>query len=75
MPKITEIIPGDMPDWAKDAFKEGRFFNVACKAMNALEEIREIYTGMDGFLPKTTKEIYQDRIIRKMYDSVKKISD
>ncbi|PUB87054.1 MAG: hypothetical protein DBP02_02075 [gamma proteobacterium symbiont of Ctena orbiculata] len=67
MPKVTEIVPDDMPDWAKKAFDDGQFFNKACKAMNSLEEIREIYAGMDGFIPKTAPEAYQERIIRQMY--------
>ena len=37
MTKITEIIPDDMPDWAKTAMEKGQFFNVAI--MRA-EEIR-----------------------------------
>ena len=33
----------------------------------ALEEIREIYAGMDGFIPETCPEGYQQRIIKQMY--------
>ncbi len=33
----------------------------------ALEEIREIYAGMDGFITETAPEAYQEMIIRKMY--------
>ena len=39
MNKITEIIPDEIPDWAKKAMDEGQFFNIACNIMNALEEI------------------------------------
>jgi hypothetical protein len=35
----------------------------------ALEEIQEIYAGMDGFVPETAPEGYQQRIIRKMYEA------
>jgi len=34
-----------------------------------LEEIREIYAGMDGFVPKTAPEAYQQKIIEDMYKS------
>lgn len=37
------------------------------KAIKACNEIREIYTGMDGFIPETCPEGYQQRIIKKMY--------
>ncbi len=67
MPKITEIIPDDMPEWVKRAFNEGQFFNIACKAMSSLEEIREIYAGMDGFVAETAPEAYQQKIIMDMY--------
>ena len=33
----------------------------------ALEEIREAYAGMDGFIPETCPEGYQQRIIKQMY--------
>lgn len=72
MPHITEIVPSDMPDWAKQAFDGGQFFNVACNAMRALEEIREIYAGMDGFKAETAPEAYQQKIIRDMYDAAMK---
>ena len=31
MDELTEIIPEDMPAWAKDAMDRGQFFNEACK--------------------------------------------
>ena len=34
MKKITEIIPNDMPDWAREAMANGQFFNVACENIN-----------------------------------------
>lgn len=34
---------------------------------NALSEIREIYAGMDGFIPETAPESYQQRVIKQMY--------
>jgi len=34
-----------------------------------LHEVREIYTGMDGFVPKTAAEGYALRIILNMYDA------
>jgi hypothetical protein len=33
-----------------------------------LREIREIYTGMDGFIAETAPESYQQRIIKLMYE-------
>lgn len=37
MGTLTEIIPEDMPEWAKDAMDRGQFFNEACKRVNADE--------------------------------------
>ena len=37
------------------------------RMQQALEEIREIYAGMDGFIPETCPEGYQQRIIKQMY--------
>ena len=34
----------------------------------ALEEIREVYAGMDGFVPETCPEGYQQRLLKRMYD-------
>lgn len=34
----------------------------------ALREIIEIYAGMDGFIPETAPEGYQQRIIKQMFD-------
>lgn len=34
----------------------------------SLEEIREIYAGMDGFVPETCPEGYQQRLLKQMYD-------
>ena len=34
----------------------------------ALEEIREVYTGSDGFIPETAPEAYQQRLLKQMYD-------
>lgn len=33
----------------------------------ALQEIIEIYAGMDGFVAETAPEAYQERIIEQMY--------
>ena len=35
---------------------------------SALEELREIYAGMDGFIPETCPEGYQQKIIKDLYD-------
>jgi hypothetical protein len=37
------------------------------EALMALKEIREIYAGMEGFIPETCPEGYQQRIIKQMY--------
>jgi len=36
-----------------------------------LHEVREIYAGMEGFIPETAPEGYCLRIIRQMYDAAK----
>lgn len=38
---------------------------------DALEEIREIYADMDGFIPETAPEGYQQRIIKQMWEVTK----
>jgi len=40
MPKITEIIPNDIPDWAQKAMEEGQFFNVAINLVEKLKIIQ-----------------------------------
>ena len=37
----------------------------------ALEEIVEIYAGMEGFIAETAPEGYQQRIIEQMYNAAK----
>jgi len=37
----------------------------------ALEEIAEIYAGMEGFIAETAPEGYQQRIIEQMYNAAK----
>ena len=39
------------------------------------KEIIEIYAGMEGFVPETAPEAYQERIIKQMYDCAKKTND
>ena len=36
--------------------------------LQALEEIREIYAGMDGFIPETAPEAYQQTKLKQMYE-------
>ena len=75
MPHITEMIPKDMPEWAKDAIEDGQFFNVAAKAMNELDVLRaamrdiyEVWAGSDAFHAETCSEDYQQRLIKEMTD-------
>jgi len=35
---ITEIIPDDLPEWAKEAFDDGQFFKVVCERIKQLEQ-------------------------------------
>lgn len=47
--KITEIIPKDLPDWAKESFETGQFFRVAIEKVAALEvEIDELKWMREG---------------------------
>jgi hypothetical protein len=39
------------------------------EAQAKLSEIREIYTGMEGFIPQTAPEAYQQRVLKQMYDA------
>lgn len=34
----------------------------------ALEEIREIYAGIEGFIPLTAPEGYQQHVLKQIYD-------
>jgi len=36
MPKITEMIPADYPEWAQKAMDEGQFFRLAVEKVEAL---------------------------------------
>jgi uncharacterized protein (UPF0335 family) len=36
-----------------------------------IHEAKEIYTGMDGFIPETAPEGYQQRIMRQLYEALK----
>lgn len=51
MATITEIIPEDMPDWAKKAMDEGQFFNVCCEKFKQLDS-----SGNSESLPLSADE-------------------
>jgi len=38
------------------------------RAMQAIEEIREEYIGMDGFIPETAPEEYLQSVLRRIYN-------
>lgn len=40
------------------------------KAEKAIHEAKEVYVGMDGFVPETAPEGYQQRILREMYKAL-----
>lgn len=40
--------------------------------VKALEEIREIYAGMDGFYPLTAPEAYQDKKLKEIWELARK---
>ena len=40
MNKITEIIPDDIPEWARLAIDEGRFFKAACERVAKTQKLR-----------------------------------
>lgn len=44
--RIVEIIPEDLPCWAKKAMEEAQFFKVAADAMIELVELRGKYTEL-----------------------------
>jgi hypothetical protein len=39
MQKITEMVPENMPNWAKDAFDKGQFFYIACDRVEKYEKV------------------------------------
>ena len=45
LPKITEIIPDDMPEWALEAFWTGQFFRVCVEKVETLQaRVKELET-------------------------------
>lgn len=54
---ITEIIPSDMPEWARTAMKEGRFFSVALGMVAGFEE--EVVECMDCGKSSHRAEYYE----------------
>jgi len=40
--------------------------------LEALKEIREIYAGMEGFIPETAPEGYCQHIIKQMYEAAQR---
>jgi len=43
MDTITEIIPDDLPEWAKKAMDEGQFFNVVSEKIKEADFYRDFY--------------------------------
>lgn len=54
MNKITEIIPDDLPDWAKQAMDNGQFFKTACDRIKQLEQPTKEMT------PEKIAELFHD---------------
>ncbi|MEE9532703.1 MAG: hypothetical protein V3W52_17125 [Syntrophobacteria bacterium] len=49
MEKITEMIPSDMPNWAKKAMREGQFFRVAIEKVETLtDQVEALCKGHDA---------------------------
>jgi len=46
MNTITEIIPDDLPDWAKQAMDDGQFFNVVAEKIKHVFEWIPIEDGL-----------------------------
>lgn len=42
MPKITEMIPDNMPEWAREAMVDGQLFNITFGRIRVLEEKRSV---------------------------------
>ena len=69
MPSLesTEEYPNN---WPESACEFGDLANEKIYTLlSACIEIREIYAGMDGSIPETAAEAYQQRIIKQMYDA------
>lgn len=51
---------------------------IEAKLKEVVEKIRlveEIYIGMDGFVPQTAPEAYQQQTLKEMYDELKSIKE
>lgn len=58
----------DARDYAESAYRN---YQRSEAAEAKLHEVREIYTGMEGFVAETAPEGYQQCILRKMYEAAK----
>ena len=59
-----DILRARVADALRGAHRAGQ----QSQPSEALQEIIEIYAGMDGFEPETAPEAYQKRIIEQMYE-------
>jgi len=66
MENITEIIPDDIPGWAKKSMDEGQFFNKVCEMIKEFESIltdivvAHEHSAVDWAAMKRAKEIIKD---------------
>lgn len=76
MPKITEIIPDDMPEWVIEAMENGQFFNVTCEKIKelqyALEEAKSFAAWVEC-LGRTDCEIYKHELKGSADRSIERI--
>ena len=75
MPKITEIMPDDIPDWARQAMSKGQFFNVALARITQLEADKRVLGFDKGLLVETlhqciVKSESQHKLLRGFIDEV-----
>lgn len=79
MDTITEIIPdrSEWPEWAKDAFDSGQFFNVVSDHMAQDKDIRDHYETMLTLISEALNVSYEphqtfnDRLLTAAHEAGK----
>lgn len=62
------LIAERVAKWAAEKVNTLEAENAALRAR--IHEASEIYTGMDGFVPETAPEAYQQKILQQMFNAL-----
>lgn len=72
MPKLTEIIPDNIPEWAKDLMAEGQLFNGMFEKLKRLQSLVDSQAEDDGlwFDAETASEAYLQQELRTLHELI-----